>query len=367
MVRDDEREDGDRIESLKMKRFSVDLPQTQRDGVTDAEYVITTVTTKSGIQGTSCGFTRAVPFESFEPFLSRLVQGRSVFDVRNIWADCYKAGELFAGRNGAYARAQSLVDIAIWDALSLTADLPLSSLLGGGSKPVDVMATAGAYRPEETLDGLAAEFQTLVSQGYTRFKLMGNGATRSHNVERIRVIRDVLPAGASLALDMSGTFETSYDALRYLDVIGDDIDFLEDPFRPENIRAIADLRRHNPITIALGEWESGSHRFRTLLEENLVDIARLDATAIGGITEFVKVAGMLEAWDVRVIPHYFTGLHLPLAAACPAVEAIEFVSRATGSVNYDDLMIDGLWDGIPVAIPSARPGIGVSWSAELTA
>lgn len=361
MTEHDESLSGDRIRSLTLERFTVALPQAQRGGVTDAEYVMATITTEGGVAGVACGFTRGVPFDAFEHMLGAIVRGRAVSDVRNIQADCAYAGELFAGRNGAFSRALSLVDIAIWDAFAIGAGLPLAQLLGGGSRSVDVMATAGAYRPEETLDSLAAEFSTLVSQGYTRFKLMGNGATRAHNVDRIRVVREVLPAGASLALDMSGTFLNASDALRYLDVIGDHIDFLEDPFRPENVRALGELRRHNPITIAIGEWESGIHRFRTLLEEGLVDIARLDATSIGGISEFTKVAGMLEAWDVTVIPHYFTGLHLPLAAACRAVEAIEFVSRATGAVNYDDLMVDGLWDGVPVAVPSTRPGVGVEW------
>src|SRR5207237_2838327 len=140
---------------------------------------------------------------------------------------------------------------------------------------------------------------------------------------------------------------------------------VEDPFGTDNRAAMKQLRRRTSVPIAVGEWESGHRRVRELLDEGLVDVVRLDATAIGGITEWLKSAAVCTAYDKRILPHYFPEVHLPLAAATPAVEAIEIVPRSTGADNFDQLVTGPDWGAAPTAVPGGGPGLGIGWRPEV--
>ena len=83
----------------------------------------------------------------------------------------------------------------------------------------------------------------------------------------------------------------------------------EDPIRPENPDAMAEVARRVHAPIATGERYASLHDFRALLARDGASFARVDVALCGGITGARKVAALAEAHHVMVAPHN------PLSAA----------------------------------------------------
>jgi D-arabinonate dehydratase len=362
------------IVSVRVDEVTVPLPRPVRNGtalISDRDYVLVTVEDEDGRTGTACALSRRAPIRSVvEEFIAPRLIGRSVFEVQQLWQDNYEAGELFLGRSGAFARALSLVDIAVWDLHGTLSDASLSSQLGGAGTKTPLLMALGYYRFDDAghrnddLDLLVADYQSLLEQGFRRFKIMAGGAPRAVDVERVRAVMSVLPNDARLAIDVNGSWSTGKEALSFVDAVGVDFDFIEDPFRPENETAFRDFRRHSSVSIAMGEWESGRHRFRELIERDLLDVVRIDATACGGISEWLKIAALAVSFDKRIVPHYYPEIHLHLAAATPGTEAVEVVPSMTGADNFESLLLSPSWTESPLASPSSEPGLGIDWNWE---
>ena len=73
-----------------------------------------------------------------------VVVGRDAHQVEAIWDAMYRES-LLHGRRGAVLRAISAVDIALWDAISREADLPLYRYLGGYREDVVPAYASGGY------------------------------------------------------------------------------------------------------------------------------------------------------------------------------------------------------------------------------
>src|SRR5439155_200882 len=69
--------------------------------------------------------------------------------------------------------------------------------------------------------------------------------------------------------------------------------------------------------IAAGEYHYGIVPFRHLLEARSIDIVMIDLLRVGGITQWMKVAGMAEAFNLPVVSHLVPEMHVHLVAAIP--------------------------------------------------
>ena len=88
--------------------------------------------------------------------------------------------------------------------------------------------------------------------------------------------------------------------------------FYEEPIPPENLDALADVRRQIDIPVATGERLYSKWDYRELLAKQAADIVQPDLVWVGGISEAKKVAAMAEASYLPVAPHNCQG---PVAMA----------------------------------------------------
>jgi len=357
---------ADQIVSVSATQVRLPLHAPVRNGsavIAHRDYVVVTVQSAGGRSGTGVAFTRGAPLATIiEDSLAPTIVGRSPFEVQRLWDEMYTRGELFMGRSGAFMRALSILDIAIWDLKGKLAERSLAADLGGEGATIPLMLSLGYYRSDEGLDDLVATYAQYAQKGFRRFKIMAGGALLLEDRDRLRAVAEVLPPGSTLAVDVNGTFATASEALRFVDSIDLPLDFVEDPFRPDNVSSAREFKRHSTIPVAVGEWESGRHRFRELLEQDLVDIVRLDATACGGVSEWLKIAGLARSFGKRILPHYYPEIHVHLAAATPGAEAIEVVPASTGADNFDRMVVSGPWQELPTTPVSNSPGLGLEWN-----
>src|SRR5207237_6452907 len=77
--------------------------------------------------------------------------------------------------------------------------------------------------------------------------------------------------------------------------------------------------------VAGGEYVYGIAPFRQMLEARSVDIVMIDLVRVGGITQWMKVAGMAEAFNRPVVSHLIPEVHVHLIAAIPNGHIVEYM------------------------------------------
>jgi len=77
--------------------------------------------------------------------------------------------------------------------------------------------------------------------------------------------------------------------------------------------------------IAGGEYVWGVAPFRQMIEARSVDIVMIDLARVGGVTPWVKVAAMAEAFNLPVVSHVIPEFHVHLIAAVPNGLTVEYM------------------------------------------
>ncbi len=67
--------------------------------------------------------------------------------------------------------------------------------------------------------------------------------------------------------------------------------------------------------------------FRHMLEHRSVDIVMIDQVRSGGITPWLKIAGMAEAFNLPVVSHGVPEIHVHLVGAVPNGLTVEYMPR----------------------------------------
>ena len=107
--------------------------------------------------------------------------------------------------------------------------------------------------------------------------------------------------------------------------------------------------------LAVGESLYSLSQFKDYLQSGACSILQVAVGRIGGITPWLKVAHMAEAFNVPVCPHFLMELPLPLCCAVPNSRWLEFIPQLD-LVTCSQIRIER-----SKAIPSDAPGLGIDW------
>jgi L-alanine-DL-glutamate epimerase-like enolase superfamily enzyme len=141
--------------------------------------------------------------------------------------------------------------------------------------------------------------------------------------------------------------------------------YAEDLVRSENPGIYRELRKLVKVPIAVGEQFGSKWDINELVEQHLIDYARVSVPNVGGITEFMKIAALCETHYVGLIPH-FTGpvSEAALVHACGVfsgpvlMEILGDGSRREPHLpECYDFRNGKMW-------PNRRPGLGVTLDAK---
>jgi len=220
--------------------------------------------------------------------------------------------------------ASAAVDIAMWDLLGKYSGLPLYRLFGGHRDAVPCYVTCGYYREGKTLDELREEMQMLESQGHRAFKAKIGALDLAQDMQRLRVIREVIGDQAELMIDVNCGWDlsTALAAVKRLPEV--DPRWLEEPVHwYDDRRLLKLLAQKTDIPLSAGESETGAHGCRALLEEQAIQILQFDCTRMGGFTMGRKLAALAELNHVSVAPHHDCFIHAHIVAGSPAGLIVE--------------------------------------------
>ncbi len=212
---------------------------------------------------------------------------------------------------GHAMHAISAVDIALWDIAGKVHGLPIWRLLGGARPVIPAYTTFGMATMDR--QQLVASAREQVATGQTRLKMVvaANSLERAQrgesmedilreDVERIRLVREAVGPDVSLFIDANHGLN-EYEARRFIDRIEPfRVALFEEPLRGNDVRRLADLRRHSAIPLSAGQNEGNLARWRDFAVNDAVDILQLNVCMCGGYTGAMKIAGLAAAFAMPI-------------------------------------------------------------------
>ena len=296
--------------------------------------------------------------------LKQYVLDQDPFDTEKIWSDMWQPKLI--GRRGIATRVISGIDIALWDIKGKATGQPLYKLLGGFTSSMPVYIAGGYYEENKTLNDLAEEMCVAVGMGTNAIKMKIGGAPINEDVERVSVVRDAVGPNIKLMVDANCAYRF-YEAIEIARKLEKyDIYWFEEPVNPDDYQGHKMVSESTSIPIATGENEYTRYGFRDLIKDRCVAIVQPDATVMGGITEYMKVAAMAQAHDMPVAPHGNQDLHIHLAAAIPNGLILEYYTSAFDPMwNKMFTNVLRIQDG--QVSPPDRPGLGIDLNKDALA
>ena len=356
------------VRSVDVAMIRGALPQPIRFGnwlMTHRDFALVRVSVEEGAEGFAFTLTRNGPVTEAVRLLRDSYVGRTVDSPEAAFDQALSANPMSLS-SGVGLRALSLVDLALWDAAARTAGLSVVEVLGGRSKPIPVTAIAG-YPPTMEPAGVRRQVGGLWEAGWRRFKMPVSGTWRE-TYDRLAAARDAAPSGR-LALDGAWTFRTVSEAVEFCKGLPVDLEWFEDMFLPGDAAQIAELRMAVDIPIAVGDEQGGSYYPEALLQAGAVDVVRLDATCMGGVTRFAEMVALVRQASVSLSPHMNAHVHASLLNGLGIVDvAVEWGVPGSGVDPFaDSLRQPIVKDGYMEPLGSG-PGFGTlvnpAWLAE---
>ena len=285
---------------------------------------------------------------------ANLVMGDDPTQVEAIVAKIRRAAGS-AGPGGIFALALSAVDMACWDLKGKAVNQSVCAVLGGLRDSAPTYAS-GALMRQHPVDYLATAGPRLVSMGFRQMKMQcGSEPTIAASVERVRVMREAIGPDIDLMCDINQLWSVHHAIDVGQRILPYHLYWLEDPTTHDDYHGLARIAAALDTPIAAGEYHYGIVPFRHLLEARSIDIVMIDLLRVGGITQWMKVAGMAEAFNLPVVSHLIPEIHVHLVAAIPHGLTVEYMPWTLRLYEETPALENGR-----LVVPK-KPGLGLAF------
>jgi L-alanine-DL-glutamate epimerase-like enolase superfamily enzyme len=313
--------------------------------------------TDEGVQGVGLTFFGAALTKALKEAVDALggvAVGEDPMRVEAVVAKLRAAGS-GAGPGGVFTLAMSALDMAMWDIKGKAMGLSVSRLVGGYRDRAPVYAS-GALLRQHGLEYLETAGPRLVEMGFRQMKTqMGSEPTPRASAERIRVLREAVGPDIDIMCDINQL----WNANQAIDV-GKRVEqynlfWLEDVVAADDYQGLAKVADNLSTPIAAGEYVYGITPHRQLIEHKSVDIVMVDLVRVGGITQWLKVAGMAEAFNMPIVSHLVPEIQVHLISAVPNGLTVEYFPWTNLLWQEMPAMQDGM-----IVVPD-RLGLGLAF------
>ncbi|TCC35044.1 enolase C-terminal domain-like protein [Kribbella sindirgiensis] len=169
--------------------------------------------------------------------------------------------------------------------------------------------------------------------GHLRFSVPHDGdvlderRTLRDGIELFHEVRDVVGDSVELILDVHTRLDPPEAVTLCREIESARPYFVEDALRAEHPDSYRMLRARTGVPLAAGEQFASKWEFAPLIENDLIDYARVDIAIAAGLTEARKITAACETHHVKLATHNPLGpvtaassLHLNLTTAIPAIQ-----------------------------------------------
>jgi L-alanine-DL-glutamate epimerase-like enolase superfamily enzyme len=350
-----------RIAHLESGFYRIPLPEVLTDSMHGEmrAFELNTVRIRDadGAEGVGYTFTVGRNGAAIDAVLTRefpeIMAGEEADHIERLWQKAWWATH-YGGRGGPTVLALSAFDMALWDLKSKRAGLPLWNYLGGFDPKVPCYA--GGIDLELPLDKLLKQTDDNLAKGFRAIKMKVGRKRLAEDVERVKAMREHLGEGFPLMVDanMKWTVDEAIRAARAFQPF--DLTWVEEPTIPDDPAGHARIVREGGLPIAVGENLRTHWEFKQYIAMGAVTYPEPDVTNCGGVTPFMKIAHLAEAFNMPVTTHGAHDVTVHLLGACPNRSFLE--AHGFGLERYiaEPLAIE---EGF--AIAPNRPGHGIEF------
>ncbi|RVT81859.1 mandelate racemase/muconate lactonizing enzyme family protein [Rhodobacteraceae bacterium CCMM004] len=287
-----------------------------------------------------------------DTLMPRLI-GREAEEIESIWRDLLLSTHATAV-GAITSLALAAVDTALWDLRCLRAGLPLWCLAGGAKPSVPLYSTEGGWLHIDT-EALVADALEMQGRGFAGSKIKIGKPTAAEDRARLAAVRAAVGESYEILVDANQAFTLS-EAMRRAEMLADlGVGWFEEPMPADDVGAHARLAAAARVPIAVGESLYAVSQFKDYLTQGACSIVQADVARVGGITPWLKIAHMAEAFNVAICPHFLMELHVSLTCAVPNAPMLEYIPQ------LDDITARGLDIRDGRAHAPTAPGLGIAW------
>ncbi|MGW1340548.1 mandelate racemase/muconate lactonizing enzyme family protein [Kribbella sp. NPDC002412] len=226
----------------------------------------------------------------------------------------------YQGTAGLSSYGISAIDLALWDLLGKSLDVPVWKLLGAQRTTIPTYAMVGWL--ELDVAGLEAVSAKAMEQGFRGVKMKVGGGPLSEDVRRIKAVRAVIGPDAPLMVDANQAF--GYDEALRRGRVYEELDcrWFEEPLPAADTDGHVRLAGKLDIPIATGENRYGQAAFRDLIARGGVGVVQPDLRRAGGLTDCLEIGLLAAGFGVPYASHG-GGAHIHVLAALPNTIYVE--------------------------------------------
>ncbi|MEP7456557.1 cis-3-hydroxy-L-proline dehydratase [Phyllobacterium sp. SB3] len=250
---------------------------------------------------------------------------------------------------------KSAIDVACWDILGKSADMPIYQLLGGKQQ-----ADVNLYRAisQEAPEIMAEKIEGYKNEGYTKFQLKVGG-NAEQDIVRIHQCRAVL-ADTDLLVADANTGWTMHEAARVVWAVRDLDVYIEQPCATyEECLAI---RKRTALPFILDEVIDGVQMLLRGLNDGAFDAINLKISKVGGLTRARQIRDLCVTTGVAMTIEDTWGGDFVTAAIAHLAQSTpeEFLLSSTDFNSYGTVTIAS---GAPQRVEgkmsaNGEPGLG---------
>jgi L-alanine-DL-glutamate epimerase-like enolase superfamily enzyme len=180
-------------------------------------------------------------------------------------------------------------------------DIALNGALGTGVMCGFSVATDVTV-PVTTVNHLPQLISDRVAAGFTHFKVKANLEPVSELIEKLQIIRELLPTSVHLRVDanQAWTLEHTLEVIVAISSHEIAIDYLEQPTPARDFKALAKIKANSPIPIMADESCFTPTDLNRLIDLDAMDLVNLKLLKTGGLTLAREMAKTAAAAGIGV-------------------------------------------------------------------
>jgi L-alanine-DL-glutamate epimerase-like enolase superfamily enzyme len=224
--------------------------------------------------------------------------------------------------------AAAYVDVMLWDILGKAVNQPIYKLLGGTK---DRILAYISSQHLANVEDYVADVTRAKEMGYKGYKIHPGGGQHRDGpvipkymglIDEIKLVRKTVGDDYTLLFDPVQGLNV-FEALRVGRAL-DENDFVsfEDPIPSTDIDGLIELRQKLDVPIEVGEFLYSIYDFGEYIRRGAMDIVRLIADNVGGISGGHRIAQLADAFGMPCTPHnwgnaFDLAVHLHIELASP--------------------------------------------------
>lgn len=334
---------------------------TAGGAVTEAPLALVDLETDGGITGSSYVFCYApfalAPTVRLIEEVGGLLSGEALAPARLM--ETMQARFRLLGLQGLAMLAASGIDMAAWDALAKHHGVSLARLLGGAPTPIPAYNSKGLGLIG--LDRAPDEARELAAEGFSAIKLRLGYPDARVDLAVAGAVREAVGDDVRIMTDYNQGLSVADAQMRARILADSGIDWIEEPTRFDDYAGHARIREASAVPIQLGENCWGVHDMEKALAAGACDLFMPDAGKIGGVTGWLRAAGLAEPRGMPVSSHLYPEFSAHLLAVTPTRHWLEYVDWAAPVLKNPLAVADG-----HIAAPDI-PGAGIEWDGAAVA